>query len=347
MTLRSEGEAVEDLVRQYLREIGAYSLLTAADEVTLAIAMEAGREAAAILDAAGTDLAPARRLELRNAVAAGDAARRRFIQANLRLVVSIAKRYQSSGLPLLDLVQEGNLGLMRAVEKFEHRRGCKFSTYATWWIRQSVSRAIADKARTIRVPVHMLETTRRVARTGLRIAERTGKPATSAEIAAELGLLESVVVDAQNVIDDPVSLQAPLNDDGELGDLLEDRDAEAPFEEVTAKFAHVQLRRALEMLTAREQEVLQLRFGLSGSEPHTLEDVGRTFRLTRERIRQIEAKALTKLRHPVARPTVLRDRDHDRALNIDTAAAPARTAADARPARAPALFAKAQHQLRG
>jgi RNA polymerase sigma factor (sigma-70 family) len=295
---RSEGEAIEDLVRQYLREIGAYPLLTAADEVTLAIAMEAGREAEAIMLAAGKDLRAARRRELLAAATAGKEAKRRFIQANLRLVVSIAKRYQSSGLPLLDLVQEGNLGLMRAVDKFEHRRGCKFSTYATWWIRQSIARAIADKGRTIRVPVHMLETTRRVAKSGARIAERTGRPATIVEIAAELGLPEQTVLDAQNVVDDPVSIHAPLPEDGELGDLLEDRDAESPFDRVMVEFANRQLRRALTALTPREQEVLQLRFGLGGTEPRTLEDVGRTFRLTRERIRQIEAKALSKLRHP-------------------------------------------------
>jgi RNA polymerase sigma factor (sigma-70 family) len=297
---RSEGDAVEDLVRQYLREIGAYPLLSAADEVTLAVAMEAGREASAVLEAtrAGADLTAARRRELQALHAAGTEARRRFIQANLRLVVSIAKRYQSSGLSLLDLVQEGNLGLMRAVEKFEHRRGCKFSTYATWWIRQSIARAIADKGRTIRVPVHMLETTRRVAKSAARITDRAGRPATIEEIAAELGISEQAVLDAQSVIEDPVSINAPLSEDGELGDLLEDRDAEAPFEAVTVQLGHSQLRRALTALSDREQEVLNLRFGLAGADPHTLEDVGREFRLTRERIRQIEAKALSKLRHP-------------------------------------------------
>ncbi|HEV7886491.1 MAG TPA: sigma-70 family RNA polymerase sigma factor [Acidimicrobiales bacterium] len=302
MTVRSEGEAVEDLVRQYLREIGAYPLLTAADEVTLAVAMEAGRQAKAVLEAtAAGDLTRARRRELQTAVEAGNAARRRFIQANLRLVVSIAKRYQSSGLPLLDLVQEGNLGLMRAVEKFEHDRGCKFSTYATWWIRQSITRAIADKARTIRLPVHMLDTTRRVAKAAARITERTGRAATPAEIAVELDVAESAVRQAMNVVRDPVSINAAVHDDSELGDLLEDRDAEAPFDRVAAELANLELRQALGTLTDREQEVLHLRFGLAGSEPHTLEDVGRTFRLTRERIRQIEAKALTKLRHPTAR----------------------------------------------
>jgi len=264
--------------------------------------MQAGREAKAILDATDPkDLSRARRRDLDIAAQAGEAARRRFIQANLRLVVSIAKRYQSSGLPLLDLVQEGNLGLMRAVEKFEPTRGCKFSTYATWWIRQSIARAIADKARTIRVPVHILETTRRVAKTAARIADRTGRPPTAEEIGAEVGLTAEQVVDALSVIDDPVSINAPLLDDCELGDLLEDRDSQAPFDRITAQSVHQQLLRALSRLTEREQQVLQLRFGLADDEPHTLEQVGQTFRLTRERIRQIEAKALTKLRHPATR----------------------------------------------
>ena len=308
---RSDGEAIEDLVRQYLREIGAYPLLSAADEVTLALAMENGRAAARVLEATKRkDLSAKRRLELQNAVVAGQEAKRRFIQANLRLVVSIAKRYHTSGLSLLDLVQEGNLGLMRAVEKFEHQRGCKFSTYATWWIRQAIARAIADKGRTIRVPVHMLDTVRKVARTSARIAEREGRPATIQEIAAQLQLPEQAVYDAMNVIADPVSLHSPLRpDDGadagntELGDLIEDDSAEASFDEVTARFAHRQLRRALSTLTPREQQVLDMRFGLTtGTQPHTLEDVGRTFRLTRERIRQIEAKAMSKLRHPATRP---------------------------------------------
>jgi RNA polymerase sigma factor (sigma-70 family) len=330
---RSEGEAVEDLVRQYLSEIGAYPLLTAADEVTLAVAMQGGREAEAVLTKAGSRLSPTRRAQLEQAVEAGTAARRRFIQANLRLVVSIAKRYHASGLSLLDLVQEGNLGLMRAVEKFEPSRGCKFSTYATWWIRQSISRAIADKARTIRVPVHMLDTVRRVARTTVRIADRTGRPATVEEVAAELGLTPASVREAQCVIEDPVSLQAALANDGELGDLVEDQNAERSFDDVTAKLAHSQLHQAIANLTAREQQVLHLRFGLDGAEPHTLDDVGRTFRLTRERIRQIEAKAITKLRHPSARPAA---RPAVRPTAGPAAKPPAQPTAGARPMRAPA-----------
>jgi RNA polymerase primary sigma factor len=265
-----------DPVRQYLREIGAYPLLTANEEDALARAMQRA-------DAHAND------------------ARRRFIQANLRLVVSIAKRYQTSGLPLLDLVQEGNLGLIRAVEKFDPDRGCKFSTYATWWIRQSIARAIADKGRTIRVPVHVLEATRRVAKSAARIAEHEGRPATRAEVAAQLGLTEDQVAAALGVIDDAISINTPLPDDGELADLIEDRDAEAPFDRVTAQSVHRQLHEAVARLSQREQRVLHLRFGLADAEPHTLEEVGVEFRLTRERIRQIEAKALTKLRHPTAR----------------------------------------------
>jgi RNA polymerase primary sigma factor len=305
MALRGESEAVEDLVRQYLREIGAYPLLTASDEVTLAVAMDAGREAAAVLEATGTDLPVTTRAQLQMAVDAGSQARRRFIQANLRLVVSIAKRYQAPGLSLLDLVQEGNLGLMRAVEKFEHDRGCKFSTYATWWIRQAISRAIADKSRTIRVPVHMVETSRRVGRASARLTERLGREPTPQEIAIEADLSVHTVVDTQTLIDDPVSINAPVSEGSELVDILPDRNAELPFDRVTAELLNRQLHDALTALTDREQQVLHLRFGLAGCEPHTLEDVGKTFRLTRERIRQIEAKALTKLRHP-ATPSRLR-----------------------------------------
>jgi RNA polymerase sigma factor (sigma-70 family) len=305
MALRGEGDAVEDLVRQYLREIGAYPLLTASDEIMLATAMGAGREASTILGKAGAALSPARRRQLESAAQTGHEAKRRFIQANLRLVVSIAKRYQNPGLSLLDLVQEGNLGLMRAVDKFEPDRGCKFSTYATWWIRQAVSRAIADKGRAIRVPVHMVETSRRVGRATARLTERLGRSPTPHEIAIEADLPLATVVDVQSLVEDPVSISSPMGEDSELLDVLPDHNAQAPFDKVTADMLHRELHDALTALTTRERQVLQLRFGLAGSEPHTLEDVGRTFRLTRERIRQIEAKALTKLRHP-ATPNRLR-----------------------------------------
>jgi len=231
--------------------------------------------------------------------AAGRQAKQRFIQSNLRLVVSIAKRYQSSGLPLLDLVQEGNLGLIRAVEKFEYRKGFKFSTYATWWIRQAISRAIADKSRTIRVPVHMVETVAQVSRASTRLTRTLGREPTVDEIAAESGMSREKVQEAQRVAPDPVSLFEHVGDDNaELVDFLEDRNAEAPFEAAAAAIQTSELRAVLRSLSDREQRVLELRFGLVGERPRTLEEVGQEFQVTRERIRQIEAKALSKLRHP-------------------------------------------------
>ncbi|MEY2477375.1 MAG: polymerase primary sigma factor [Actinomycetota bacterium] len=296
---RSESDVVDDLVRQYLREIGAYPLLTAADEVNLAMAIEAGREAEAVLTAAGESLSRARRRQLQRAVAAGEEARRQFILANLRLVVSIAKRYRSPDMPLLDLVQEGNLGLIRAVEKFDYNRGCKFSTYATWWIRQAVSRAIADKARTIRLPAHVVELSGRVRRIGTRLAEGLGREATPQEIATHLGLTVQQVLEVQHLLPDPVSLHAPVGFEGsELSELIEDHTATVPFEAAAAALQGDDLRAAMGSLSDRERLVLELRFGLAGTQPRTLEEIGRDFHLTRERIRQIEAKALARLRHP-------------------------------------------------
>ena len=296
---RSESDVVDDLVRQYLREIGAYPLLTAADEVNLAMAIEAGREAEAVLTAAGESLSRARRRQLQRAVSAGEEARRQFILANLRLVVSIAKRYRSPDMPLLDLVQEGNLGLIRAVEKFDHTRGCKFSTYATWWIRQSVSRAIADKARTIRLPAHVVELAGRVRRIGTRLTEGLGREATPEEIATHLGLTVEQVLEVQHLVPDPVSLHAPIGYDGsELSELIEDHTATVPFDAAAAALQGDDLRAAMGSLSERERLVLELRFGLAGTQPRTLEEIGRDFQLTRERIRQIEAKALARLRHP-------------------------------------------------
>ncbi|HVF74010.1 MAG TPA: sigma-70 family RNA polymerase sigma factor [Acidimicrobiales bacterium] len=302
MAGRSDTDTADDLVRRYLREIGVYPLLTGADEVQLAEAIHVGATAQAELDA-GADPTPERTA----AVAAGKAAKQRFIQANLRLVVSIAKRYHSVGLPLLDLVQEGNLGLIRAVEKFEHERGCKFSTYATWWIRQAISRAIADKARTIRVPVHMLDTARKVNKAVAHLTDRGDGDPSHEAVAAITGLPAETVKDARALIPDPISLHLPVgdDDDGELADLVPatgDAGADSPFESAVAAMAQDSVQHAVGRLTAREQEVLRLRFGLEGSEPCTLEQVGRHFRVTRERIRQIEAKALTKLRHPTSPP---------------------------------------------
>jgi RNA polymerase primary sigma factor len=296
---RSGGKPSEDLVRQYLREIGTHPLLTAEDEGRLARAIEAGRDAEAAL-AAGP---PAkRRRELERQVADGRSAKQRFIQSNLRLVVSIAKRYQVTGLSLLDLVQEGNLGLMRAVDKFDHRRGFKFSTYATWWIRQSIGRAIADKGRTIRVPVHMVETVSQVSRATARLTRTLGRDPTVAEVAADLGMTADKVDEARRVAPDPVSLFAPVGDDvAELVDFLAGGDDD-PFEAAAVAAERSQVRAVLGALNEREQRVIELRFGLLGDRPRTLQEVGREFNVTRERVRQIEAKALSKLRHPCTAP---------------------------------------------
>jgi RNA polymerase primary sigma factor len=307
MAGRNQRDSIEDLVRQYLREIGAYELLSADDEVTLGRTIEEGSEAEALLSTRASGLSAAKRRGLQHAVARGHEAKRQFIQSNLRLVVSIAKRYQSSGLPLLDLVQEGNLGLIRAVEKFDHRKGFKFSTYATWWIRQAISRAIADKGRTIRVPVHMVETVAQVTRGATRLSKRLGREPTAEEIGVEIGLAPDKVVEAQRLAPDPVSLFEHVGDDeAELADFLEDRNAQVPFDAAATSLRRDELRNVLAFLSNREQRVLEMRYGLVGGEPRTLEEVGREFQLTRERIRQIEAKALSKLRHP-STPPVLRD----------------------------------------
>jgi RNA polymerase sigma factor (sigma-70 family) len=292
-----------DLTRRYLRELGDHPLLTAEEEVELAQAIEAGRAAEATLAAAaelgGERLSPARRRTLEADVAAAAAARQRFIQSNLRLVVSIAKRYQGTGMSLLDLIQEGNLGLMRAVEKFDWRKGFKFSTYATWWIRQAIGRGIADKGRTIRLPSHLVDTMAVVARASSNLLKSLGREPTVTELADETGLTAERVEAALRAAPDLVSLSAAVGEDaGELGDLLADDRAVVPFEAAALALASDDLRALLGFLNDREREILSLRFGLDTDRPLTLDELGQRYNVTRERIRQIEAKALTKLRHP-------------------------------------------------
>jgi RNA polymerase sigma factor (sigma-70 family) len=288
------------LVRLYLTDIGHYPLLTKDDEVQLAKMIERGQLASVQLEAAGRGLSTAARRELRRAVRDGAAAQHAFVRSNLRLVVSIAKRYQASGLPLLDLVQEGNLGLMHAVEKFDWRKGFKFSTYATWWIRQAITRGIANTGRTIRLPVHAGDTLTRLQRARSRLELTLGRPPTQAELSTELEIPEDKVLEALRFALEPLSLSEPLRDDGdaELGDVVEDRSAASPFEEAATALLPDQIARLLLPLDDRERQILRLRFGLDRGEPRTLEEVGEFFNLTRERIRQIEARAMSKLRHP-------------------------------------------------
>jgi RNA polymerase sigma factor (sigma-70 family) len=286
-----------DLTRRYLSELGSYPLLTAEQEVTLAKAIEAGR--AAEIELAEGSPTRARKAKLQVEVEAAQVARRTFIQSNLRLVVSIAKRYQGTGLTLLDLIQEGNLGLMRAVEKFDHRKGFKFSTYATWWIRQAIGRGIADKGRTIRLPSHLVDTMAVLSKASSTLLKTLEREPTPAELASETGLPIDRVRAALHAAPDLVSLSASIGeDDAELGDVLADNDAVSPFEAAASAMAKDDLAQLLDFLNPREREILSLRYGLGGDTPLTLDEVGRQYNVTRERIRQIEAKALTKLRHP-------------------------------------------------
>lgn len=298
-TQRAERDE-EDLVRMYLKDIGRYPLLTKDDEARLAQQMEIGKEAAAELEEGGRAIPPSRRRELRRQVREGEDAERTFVQANLRLVVSIAKKYQASGMPLLDLVQEGNLGLMHAVEKFDWRKGFKFSTYATWWIRQSLTRGIANTGRTIRLPVHAGDTLTRLQKARTRLETMHGRPPTVAELAKELDMTEAKVTETMLFAADTLSLSTPLREDGdaELGDIVPDSDAVSPFDSAAVALLPEEINRLLHPLDDREREILRLRFGLDRGEPRTLEEVGEHFQLTRERIRQIEARAMSKLRHP-------------------------------------------------
>jgi RNA polymerase sigma factor (sigma-70 family) len=289
----------EDLVRLYLTDIGQYPLLTKDDEVRLAQQIEGGNAAREQMLRAKS-LTPAKKRELRRCSRHGDEAQRTFVQSNLRLVVSIAKKYQASGLPLLDLIHEGNLGLMHAVEKFDWRKGFKFSTYATWWIRQAITRGIANTGRTIRLPVHAGDTLARLQKARARLELKLGRPATLSELAAEVEMPEDKVTEALRFAAEPLSLSEPLREDGdaELGDVVEDRSAESPFEVAATALLPDEIARLLAPLDEREREILKLRFGLDRGEPRTLEEVGEHFNLTRERIRQIEARAMSKLRHP-------------------------------------------------
>jgi RNA polymerase sigma factor (sigma-70 family) len=290
----------EDLVRLYLTDIGRYPLLTKEDEGRLARSIERGNAARHALASDTDQLSPERVRALRRAVRAGQEAERTFVQCNLRLVVSIAKRYQASGLPLLDLVQEGNLGLMHAVGKFDWTRGFKFSTYATWWIRQAITRGIANTSRAIRLPVHAGDQLTRVQKARTRLELALGRPATLAELAADTELPEAKVSESLRYAAEPLSLSEQLREDGdaELGDLVEDASGPSPFDAVAAELLPQEVARLLGPLEARERDVLRLRYGLDRGEPRTLEEVGALFHLTRERIRQIEARAISKLRHP-------------------------------------------------
>jgi RNA polymerase primary sigma factor len=291
-----EREVSDEAIRQYLDGIGSYNLLSAEDEVALAKAIENGRKAEIALD---NEHDPAKRRMLHEMVHAGEEARQTFIRCNLRLVVSIAKRYGHAKLPFLDLVQEGNLGLIRAVEKFEYRKGFKFSTYATWWIRQAITRAIADKSRTIRVPVHMMDTITQMQTAEANLIKRLGRKPSDAELAEESGLTVEKLIEARKVAPEPVSIFEPVGEDNAmLGDFIEDLEATAPFELIASKLNIENLRFVLDRLTERERTIIEMRYGLGDREPATLDEVGRHFNVTRERIRQIEAKALAKMRHP-------------------------------------------------
>ncbi|HEY2332259.1 MAG TPA: RNA polymerase sigma factor RpoD [Acidimicrobiales bacterium] len=302
----SRSSSTADPVRMYLKEIGRVPLLTGPEEVALAKRVEAGLAAAAAL-AGDPELAGEKvgsELDFTTLawiVSDGEEAKRQLIQANLRLVVSIAKRYAGRGMLLLDLIQEGNLGLMRAVDKFDHSKGFKFSTYATWWIRQAITRAIADQARTIRIPVHMVETINRVMRVQRQLLQVLEREPTIEEIAAKVDLTPGRVREIQRISQDPLSLDSPVGeeDDSNLSDFIEDQQAEAPADAATRHLLNDAVEEVLAELSEREQQVVRLRFGLDSSgQARTLEEVGREFGVTRERIRQIESKTLAKLRHP-------------------------------------------------
>ncbi len=291
------GLALDDPVRMYLKEIGRVPLLSMEDEKNLAMAIEAGEGEALRNRTADATV-----------VTAGEEAKRRLTEANLRLVVSIAKKYVGRGMLFLDLIQEGNLGLIRAVEKFDYRKGYKFSTYATWWIRQAITRALADQARTIRIPVHMVETINRLIKISRQLLQELGRDPSVEEIATEMGLTPEKVREVIKISQEPISLETPIGEeeDSHLGDFIEDQEAVAPAEAASVMLLKEKMQDVLQNLTDRERKVLVLRFGLEDGHQRTLEEVGQEFGVTRERIRQIEAKALRKLRHP-SRGKALKD----------------------------------------
>jgi RNA polymerase primary sigma factor len=294
---------IDDPVRMYLKEIGKVPLLTADQEVELATVMSAGREAEARVaqaEADGSTIPEAEMAELKKQIKAGEKAKQQLAEANLRLVVSIAKRYVGRGMLFLDLIQEGNLGLIKAVEKFDYTKGYKFSTYATWWIRQAITRAIADQARTIRIPVHMVETINKVIRVSRQLLQELGHDPSPEEISAEMNMPVDKVREILKIAQEPVSLETPIGEeeDSHLGDFIPDEAASEPSEAASFTLLKEQLVDVLGTLTPREEKVLKLRFGIEDGRTRTLEEVGKEFNVTRERIRQIEAKALRKLRHP-------------------------------------------------
>ena len=295
--------SIDDPVRMYLKEIGKVDLLTPEQEIVLAQKMGAGntaKEQMEELEKEGGEVPDEVRKELNQLIKEGERAKQSLAEANLRLVVSIAKRYVGRGMLFLDLIQEGNLGLIKAVEKFDYTKGYKFSTYATWWIRQAITRAIADQARTIRIPVHMVETINKVIRVNRQLLQELGHDPTPEETAAEMNMPVEKVREIMKIAQEPVSLETPIGEeeDSHLGDFIPDDDAPAPAEAAAFALLKEQLMDVLDTLTPREEKVLRLRFGLEDGRPRTLEEVGKEFNVTRERIRQIEAKALRKLRHP-------------------------------------------------
>mgnify|MGYP000078068727 FL=1 len=295
-----EGINIDDHVKMYLKEIGKVNLLTPEEELSLAKRMADGETAKEQLEEIGEEIDEDTKKQIDLLIADGEKAKKSLAEANLRLVVSIAKRYVGRGMLFLDLIQEGNLGLIKAVDKFDYTKGYKFSTYATWWIRQAITRAIADQARTIRIPVHMVETINKLVRVSRQLVQELGREPTPEELAKELNMPVDKVREISKISQEPVSLETPIGEeeDSHLGDFIEDHDAPAPADAASFTLLREQLEEVLETLTIREKRVLELRFGLEDGRSRTLEEVGQHFGVTRERIRQIEAKALRKLRHP-------------------------------------------------